>query len=78
MNGSGIEVMTDKTNSIKHWLRPVVAVMWSFFGVRKGAEHEADMQSLKPMQVIVAGVLLAALLVWVLLSIVHWVVASSA
>ncbi len=69
--------MTSKTKFVKNWLRPVVAVMWSFFGVRKGADHDADMQALKPVQVIVAGVLLAALLVWVLLSIVRWVVASS-
>jgi hypothetical protein len=52
------------------------AVAWSFFGVRKGAEHEADMARLNPLHVIVAGVLGAALFVVVLVALVRWVIAS--
>ncbi len=41
------------------------AVLWGFFGVRKGAEHDRDMQ-LNPIHLILAGVLGCALLVIVL------------
>jgi hypothetical protein len=33
------------------------AVLWSFFGVRKGRDHDADMARLNPVHVIVTGVL---------------------
>ena len=41
------------------------AVLWGFFGVRKGAEHDRDMQ-LNPIHLIAAGLLGAALLIVVL------------
>jgi hypothetical protein len=50
------------------------AVFWSFFGVRKRADHEADIARLNPVHVIVMGVLAAALFVATLLAIVHFVV----
>ena len=39
------------------------AVFWSFFGVRKRAAHERDFVTLKPVQVIVAGIVGALILV---------------
>ena len=54
----------------------VRAVAWSFFGVRKGTEHEADMAQLNPVHVIIAGVIGAALFVLALLILVRWVIAS--
>lgn len=53
--------------------RTVKAVLWSFFGVRKGRDHEADAQ-LNPLHVIVAAVIAAAVLVAVLIAIVQAVV----
>lgn len=35
-------------------------VLWSFFGVRKGAEHQADLASVKLPWVPVMAILLAA------------------
>lgn len=49
------------------------AVFWSFFGVRKRAEYEADTQRLKPQHVIAAGLVSAALLVAALFLIVQLV-----
>jgi hypothetical protein len=46
------------------------AVFWSFFGVRKGNAMERDAVTIKPLQVIVVGVVVAALIVLVLLAIV--------
>jgi len=54
----------------------VRAVAWSFFGVRKGAGHEADMAKLNPVHVIIAGVIGAAMFVLALVLLVQWVVGS--
>lgn len=56
------------------FLQTVSAVLWSFFGVRKGANHTADMEKLNPVHVIVVGLLAAALFVVTLVLVVHWVV----
>ena len=53
-------------------LREVVgAVFWSFFGVRKGRAMQRDAISIRPHQVIIVGVVLAALLVVLLLTLVR-------
>ena len=49
------------------------AVFWSFFGVRKGADYEADSRRLKPHHVIIAGLASAVVFVLVLLTIVQLV-----
>jgi Protein of unknown function (DUF2970) len=50
------------------------AVAWSFFGVRKGVDHEHDMANLNPLYVILAGVLSCAVFVAVLIAVVKFVV----
>lgn len=50
------------------------AVFWSFFGVRKGRDHDRYMAQLNPVHVIVAGILAAVIFVVVLLLIVRAVV----
>lgn len=52
----------------------VVAVLWSFFGVRKGLDLHRDAASIRPLQLIVIGVGMAALLVIGLLVLVHFIV----
>ena len=54
----------------------VRTVAWSFFGVRKRAGHDQDMQKVEPVHVIVAGVAGAALFVAALVLLVRWVVGS--
>jgi hypothetical protein len=49
------------------------AVFWSFFGVRKRADYEADAHRLKPQHVIVAGLASAAVFVLILFAIVKLV-----
>jgi hypothetical protein len=51
-------------------------VAWSFFGVRKAADHESDFSELSPVHVVVAGVIGALVLVLVLASLVNWVLSS--
>jgi len=52
------------------------AVFWSFFGVRKRADYESDVQQLNPRHVLVAGIAGAVLFVVVLVLLVKWVVGS--
>lgn len=51
-------------------LQVAKAVFWSFFGIRKRAAHESDAVTLKPAQVIVAGIIGAVILVLSLLGLV--------
>jgi len=54
------------------------AVAWSFFGVRKGTDHEKDLNQLNPVHVVIAGLVGAALFIVALLLLVNWVLASGA
>lgn len=49
------------------------AVAWSFFGVRKSAEYEKDLQEINPLHVVIAGVIGALLFVGALVLLVVWV-----
>lgn len=52
------------------------AVAWSFFGVRRSADHADDVAKLNPVHVVVAGLAGAALFVLALVLLVRWVIAS--
>ena len=56
--------------------RTLGAVGWSFFGVRKARDLERDAAQLNPLHVVVAGVVVAALFVALLIVLVNWVIAS--
>ena len=47
------------------------AVFWSFLGIRKRAAHEKDFVTLKPGQVIVAGIIGAVIFVLCLVMLVR-------
>jgi amino acid transporter len=47
------------------------AVFWSFFGVRKNAEYAADLQRLRPAQVIAAGLIATVAFVLALVVLVN-------
>lgn len=75
--------MTDAGDDLKQavgrkgsFVQTVSAVAWSFFGVRRGKDHENDMAKLNPVHVIIAGVLGAALFVLMLVLLVRWVISS--
>jgi len=51
----------------------VRAVLWSFFGVRKGQAMQRDVVTIKPHQVIVVGILIAAAVVAILLILVRFI-----
>lgn len=59
------------------FLQTLRAVGWSFFGVRRSADYERDVEQLNPVHVIVAGVVAAILFVVVLVFIVRAVVGAA-
>jgi hypothetical protein len=59
-------------------LQAAKAVLWSFLGIRRRAEHEADLGRLTPAQVIVAGLIGAALFIATLVLIVRFVIGQAA
>jgi hypothetical protein len=60
-------------------LREVAAtVFWSFFGVRKKAAMRRDLGAVRPHQVIIVGVALAAVFVVTLVLLVRLIIRLSA
>jgi hypothetical protein len=49
------------------------AVFWSFLGIRKRSAHEQDFVTLRPMQVIIAGIIGAVLLVLSIVTLVRFI-----
>ena len=49
------------------------AVFWSFLGIRKRSAHEKDAVTLKPVQVIVAGIIGAVIFVLSLITLVRFI-----
>ena len=52
------------------------AVAWSFFGVRRRADYEKDVQRLDPVHVVIAGIIGAGIFIAALVLVVRWVIAS--
>jgi hypothetical protein len=58
-------------------LQVAKAVFWSFLGIRRRAAHESDVVKLKPAQVIVAGIIGAAIFVTVLILLVRFIISGA-
>ena len=52
-------------------LKAALAVFWSFFGVRKRRDYDADSQSLTPAQVIIAGLIGGVVFILTMLFLVY-------
>ena len=61
-------------SSLSNMLRSFKVVAWSFIGISKQSEFHADASSVKPVHVIVVGVLLALLFVLGLITVINLVV----
>ena len=57
-------------------LMTVRAVAWSFFGVRRSADHAQDVAKLNPVHLVIAGIAGAGIFVATLVLLVTWVVGS--
>jgi amino acid transporter len=57
-------------------LQVIRAVLWSFIGIRKSSGYADDVAKIRPVQVIIAGVLVAALFVGSLVVLVKFLTAK--
>ncbi|OYV38820.1 MAG: hypothetical protein B7Z83_03225 [Thiomonas sp. 20-64-5] len=60
------------------FLRALIAVLWSFAGIRKSSERSKDFQNVRPEHIIAAGLLAAVVFVIGLILIVNFVISSAA
>ena len=65
-----------KTVEKNNFLRTVIAVLWSFIGIRKNSGFQEDTANIKPLQLLAVGVVMALLFVIGLIVVVNLVVAS--
>jgi hypothetical protein len=56
--------------------RTIVAVLWSFIGLRSRQQFNRDVAELNPVYLIVVGLVLALCFVLGLVALVNWVVAQ--
>jgi len=73
---SGDAALRDAVRRKGSLARTLLAVAWSFFGVRKSKDLERDVSELNPVHVVIAGVIVAALFVVALIVLVNWVIGS--
>lgn len=66
--------MADQPKAKAGFVQSIKAVAWSFFGVRRRKDHEADVSNLNPVHVVIAGVGMAVIFVLTLVTIVRLVV----
>jgi hypothetical protein len=64
----------DSRSTVSNFLRSFKVVAWSFIGIRKQSEFHTDGNSVKPVHVIVVGLLLALLFVLGLITVINLVV----
>ena len=62
--------MKDVAHGSSSPFRAFKAVLWAFFGIRKGAASQSDLMALKPWQLILAGIMSAMLLVGMIVALV--------
>jgi Protein of unknown function (DUF2970) len=53
--------------------RVMKTVFWSFFGVRRGKDQKDDFAGVTPLQIVVAGVIGAAIFVATLITLVKFI-----
>ena len=61
-----------------NFFQTLKAVLWGFFGVRKGKGYKEDIASLNPVHLIIAGVLATVLFVVGLILIAKFFIAQAA
>ena len=54
--------------------RTVKTVLWSFVGIRKKSEYEADLGQANPVHIVAVALVAVGLFVVGLISLVNWVV----
>lgn len=67
--------MMSPTQAHGSFIGTVVAVLWSFLGLRRQSDFEQDIVKINPVHLILTGLALGVVFVLVLMLVVYWVVA---
>ena len=67
--------MMSGTQARGSFIDTVVAVLWSFLGLRRQSDFEQDIVKINPVHLILIGLGLGIAFVLVLMLVVYWVVA---
>jgi amino acid transporter len=54
----------------------VIAVSWSFLGIRKNSEYQKDLEKLNPLHIIIVAIVMVVVMVVGLIILVNFVVAK--
>ncbi len=76
MTDPGRGPLADATRRPLSFAQTVQAVLWSFFGVRRARDMDADVSRLNPVHLLIGGLFGAAAFVVALVLLVRWVVGS--
>jgi hypothetical protein len=68
---------TETPNRPANLIEVVRAVLWSFLGIRRNDAMRRDVVTIRPHQVIIVGVIFAAILVVTLLGLVRIIIANA-
>jgi len=66
-----VEELKQASTRRLNFFQTISAVLWSFFGVRKGRDHDRDLANLNPVHVIITGVVAGILFVLTLVTLVR-------
>jgi len=69
-----MKVKNTNKPATRSFLGTMLAVAWSFIGLRRRKDFEQDVGGLNPVYVLIAGLLGTAMLIGTLLTVVHLVV----
>ena len=70
------ELKTPPQDASQSFTRSIKLVAWSVLGIRSRQGYQQDLAKVNPLHVMLVGVIAALLLVGLLISLVHWVVAN--
>jgi hypothetical protein len=69
--------MEDEPRKNPSLLAAVRTIVWSFLGIRRSAAHESETVHLRPVQIVIAGLMGAVIFVLVLIALVRFIVSSA-
>jgi hypothetical protein len=65
--------MTENDRNASYW-QVAKAVFWSFLGIRRRAQHEQDAVKMRPVQVVIAGIIGAVIFILALATFARYMV----
>lgn len=72
----GAQAATSVMTQMRSFLRSMKMVVWAFAGIRKSSASQEDLATVKPVHIVVAGVVVGVCFIATLALLVNWIVAK--